>query len=571
MITTLYDRIEATFFHSLTRKLAGNVGMTALVPVAFVAATEAGAGRAVLWTIAGLGVAVSLGAFLYLRHLIVRPVRRLTEALDTSARGEGDLSRELPATSHDELRDLARAYNAFARHIRDILFETRRMSVQVALESAKVASRIHDSSALATRQGEITAGIRESTERVSHAVVEASGSAQGIAAAAEEHLETARVSFREMGEVGGEIGEVNTELAAFQSTVGELARNSEAIGRIVRLINEISDRTNLLALNAAIEAARAGEQGRGFAVVADEVRGLAERVKSATAEIGASTQAMAGLMARTREGTERIGSRVARSREAIDKATRQFDTLVREFETMSGQVGRITAALSGVESATRDVNERVGGIHGLAEDVIGKMDRSKKSSTDLMLATERIEQMLARFRIGRGRFEAIILRTRDYRDRVQAALGELAAQGVDIFDRDYRPIPGTQPQKYRTAYDERCERLLQPLYDELVRETPGGIFSLAVDVNGYAPTHNSQFSRRPTGDPKVDLAASRDKRLFADPTGARAAKSTDAFLLQTYRRDTGEILNDLSMPIRVGGRHWGGLRFGFKPEALLEE
>jgi methyl-accepting chemotaxis protein len=199
------------------------------------------------------------------------------------------------------------------------------------------------------------------------------------------------------------------------------------------------------------------------------------------------------------------------------------------------------------------------------------MERSAASAQALSNATAEIQEMVARFRIGSDRFERIIAGTRACRDQLRTRLEALADAGVDVFDRTYAPVAGTSPKKYRTGYADRCVTELQPLYDRLVAETDGATFALCVDVNGYAPTHNAKYSRPLTGDAKVDLLESRDKRMFDDTSGLRAARNTRPFLLQTYPRDTGEILNDLSMPIYVRGAHWGALRLGFKPETLLAD
>ncbi len=91
---------------------------------------------------------------------------------------------------------------------------------------------------------------------------------------------------------------------------------------------------------------------------------------------------------------------------------------------------------------------------------------------------------------------------------------------------------------------------------------PGAIYTILVDNRGYAPAHNSRFSLAPTGDPKVDIARVRNKRIFDDPVGARLAANTGAQLFQTYSRDTGEIVNDISLPIYLGPEHWGAVRIG---------
>jgi methyl-accepting chemotaxis protein len=88
------------------------------------------------------------------------------------------------------------------------------------------------------------------------------------------------------------------------------------------------------------------------------------------------------------------------------------------------------------------------------------------------------------------------------------------------------------------------------------------------DTNGYAPAHNGAFSKTPSGDPAADLVNCRHKRIFNDPVGIKLARNQKSSLFQTYVRDTGEILNDLSMPITINGRHWGSVRIGFKTDLV---
>jgi methyl-accepting chemotaxis protein len=76
----------------------------------------------------------------------------------------------------------------------------------------------------------------------------------------------------------------------------------------------------------------------------------------------------------------------------------------------------------------------------------------------------------------------------------------------------------------------------------------------------------------PTGDPAVDKLKSRHQRFyFSNEAERRRCRNTEPFLFQTYLRDTGEIVNDLALPIHVQGRHWGCLSLGFSPDRFLSE
>jgi methyl-accepting chemotaxis protein len=157
-----------------------------------------------------------------------------------------------------------------------------------------------------------------------------------------------------------------------------------------------------------------------------------------------------------------------------------------------------------------------------------------------------------------------------FRDKVQAFMQSQADAGVDIFDRNYQRVPNTDPPKYRTSYDSKVEVGLRQIGDEVLQQMPKLRFAFFMDENGYAPAHNSIFSKTLTGDRAVDLLASRDKRIFDDETSQRLSKNTEHdVLVQSYVRDTGELLTDISMPVYVRGRHWGAVRIAFDPQSVL--
>jgi len=134
---------------------------------------------------------------------------------------------------------------------------------------------------------------------------------------------------------------------------------------------------------------------------------------------------------------------------------------------------------------------------------------------------------------------------------------------ADLFDRQYVPIANTEPQKFTTKFAGFFDRVISPIQEKIIARDSKVLFAICVDNNGYVPCHNLRYSKPLTGNPEQDKNNNRTKRIFNDRTGIRCARNTDGFLLQTYRRDTGEILNDMSLPLVINGRHWGGIRIGY--------
>lgn len=152
---------------------------------------------------------------------------------------------------------------------------------------------------------------------------------------------------------------------------------------------------------------------------------------------------------------------------------------------------------------------------------------------------------------------------------IERAVEDGAISREAAFDTDYRPVPGTDPVQYDTAYLPVFERLLPSILETVLASDVSMAFCLAIDRNGYIPVHNRIYSQaQRAGDPVWNTANARNKRIFDDRAGITAARSTRPFVVQAYARDMGGgkivMMQEVDAPIRIFGRHWGGLRTAYK-------
>lgn len=484
------------------------------------------------------------------------------------ADGNADLSHAVGTTGSDAAGRVSGNINRFFSRVRDLISHARERSVSIASDAARMNHLVQLTGDAVRRQEALAGDVFQSSNRVNQAVGEVAVNSEAIQGSTLNNLNLAQRSLEQMETVATTMRSTNQHIEHFSTTVGELHTSSMKINEIVSLINDISDQTNLLALNAAIEAARAGEAGRGFAVVADEVRKLAEKVKTATQVIGQNTQSMINLVADTSAKTQTIVAEVTKANGYVETSAADLTTMVGDFKRTTEQLAAISDAIGNLRESNQTIHGEVEEIRDHSVDISGRMKQCLDSAKTLRESTEDLQCTLADFRTGSSMFDTLHDKCTLFRDQVAAVLQKMNDRGVNIFDQQYKDIPGSNPKRFTTAYDGQCDTELTRMYDDLLRDVPGLTYSLSVDTNGYAPAHNGIFSNTPSGDPVIDLAKCRHKRIFNDPVGIKLAKNQKTSLFQTYVRDTGEILNDLSMPITINGRHWGAVRIGFKTDMV---
>ncbi len=412
------------------------------------------------------------------------------------------------------------------------------------------------------------------------------------------------------------VRELRAQSERTASRLRDLLGKVQEVTHVSRVIRDITSRTHLLALNATIEAARAGAAGRGFAVVAEEVRRLARGTADKTRQIDgllsqvldeldparAAVDQSVAIAIDTTAQVEAVGARFGQLSALAQVTSQHVGEVAQEVARQTSAVGTLAAAAQASVGSVRVLREET---RRIAEDSFVLSEIVEEAH--LHLATvgsctlfhralalgrelaERSAQALERPVIdGNLRLEELL----DL--RYEELTGAKIASLQRLFDVTRVPPTGFTPPKYRTAYDALVDTALQPIFDEILSREQALIFALIIDLNSYGPTHNSIYMKSCTGGPE-DVSGNRVKRFFTDnnvlvrggrvglgpPARAvpqRAQRSDfehagcqlaetpgarDAFLVQTYARDTGAIVTALTVPIFVRGQRWGASLLGW--------
>ncbi|CAK7056022.1 MAG: Methyl-accepting chemotaxis protein PctC [Desulfovibrio sp.] len=386
-------------------------------------------------TVLGLGM---LAFGVLMSRGIIRPLRDVLREVNQVAEGNFDaLNRKGGKEDGPEVKELRRDLARMVSQIQSLIAssdakaaeaEEQSAKAQNALEAAEEARRNADK---ATRQGRLDAAVQLETivtqafnsahvleDQIKHAssgaeaqltsaeksmgIVRHMGEAVQTVARDAAATEDQAIATREKAEEGSRIvldviasiDKVDQGARVLTGYLNTLGGHAEGIGKIMNVITDVADQTNLLALNAAIEAARAGEAGRGFAVVADEVRKLAEKTMEATREVGDAVRAIQQGTRDSIESMSHSAEAVSESTTLAQKAGGSLGAILGVAESTANQMRAITQSAEEQAQASESLTGNTEEVGSIARETASKMQEAETAVAEISALVRQIQNVV---------------------------------------------------------------------------------------------------------------------------------------------------------------------------------
>ena len=293
-----------------------------------------------------------------------------------------------------EVKQQQREIQANSEKVSQIAADLVDITGQVNSAAGVIASQIEEAAKGAGLQSERITETASAMEEMNSTTLEVARNALDAADNATDAKNNAGESQNEIRSLIESIETMNSHAKNLGMFMDELGKQTDSVGSVITVIQDIADQTNLLALNAAIEAARAGEAGRGFAVVADEVRKLAEKTMTATDEVGSAIKAIQEGAQRSIEGVNLASQAVEQSTEIAYSSGQNLERIVKLVSGTSDQVQSIATAAEQQSATSEEINRAVDAINSIASDTAHGMHSANEASSELVKMSDELNTLI---------------------------------------------------------------------------------------------------------------------------------------------------------------------------------
>jgi methyl-accepting chemotaxis protein len=375
------------------------------------------------------------------------------------------------------------------------------------------------------------------------------------------------VATRSLGKVEQLIGDVT----GLEGGLHTLIRNIEAIGGITKAMREIAHQTRTLGFNARLEAERGGAAAKPFAVIADEIRRLATITADSSNTVALRIAELEKSARRLIDGVEQ---NIARGRQTSGDIDSLRGTLADMAAFVTQFHGRSEAIMRCTEASGKDVQRLSEGLAEFQQVAADSAVHADEARQQLDALESRANDMLNQ--VAHGGVRTRNSRYIDLAREGAAEVSEIVRRALelreltmaDLFDANYRAIPGTDPVQFDNGFAGFADLRIRPVLDYRTAQDRAIVGCCLVDMNGYLPTHiTARSEKQRPGERKRNLEFSRNRQIFMDTQTRRALDDDGEFFVYAYRQDLGDgrfrALRSVLVPLVFEGRKWGLYEVGY--------